>query len=330
MRQHYPHNITLKVKSNVAVAGTSLSGFCTGALLGAGASLYFTGTECTKVVYTSSSSGSTGYPRESYSTATIVRSIISLDWSGTSSVASFHFPIPDQLPSSMNHEDGNGSFIIISYQLKLQLGGREIVEVVPIQIISKPVCNPTPSPYVEDHVRRRIMLACCIPKGSIETSIKVDDTRLGIGEVMKICLELVNNSSVDIKWISCQLFEQIDWHSCEHHTSDTTIVASQKVSGLKGMKCKATKQAKAKTVSPSNSDHKSINVISCEAFLRVPDYTLQTCTGNLFEIKHHLSISAQTKCGLTNVNIQVPAQITSPRRSMTTIYDYLIATVDRG
>mmetsp|Transcript_15426 Transcript_15426/g.23308 ORF Transcript_15426/g.23308 Transcript_15426/m.23308 type:complete len:329 (+) Transcript_15426:1398-2384(+) len=328
MRQDYPHNITLKVKSNVAVAGTSLSGFCTGAL-GAGASLYFTGTECTKVVYTSSSSGSTGYPRESYSTATIVRSIISLDWSGLSSVASFQFPLPDQLPSSMYHKDGNGSSCSVSYQLKLQLGGREIVEVVPIQIISKPSCNP-PLTYVEDRVRRRIMLACCIPKGSIETSIKVDDTRLGIGEVMKICLELVNNSSVDIKCISCQLFEQIDWHSCEHHTSDTTIVASKKVSGLKGMKGKATKQAKAKAVSPSNSDHKSINVISCEAFLRVPDSTLQTCTGNLFAIKHHLSINAQTKCGLTNVKIQVPAQITSPRRSMTTIYDYLIATEDRG
>mmetsp|Transcript_11865 Transcript_11865/g.19578 ORF Transcript_11865/g.19578 Transcript_11865/m.19578 type:complete len:314 (-) Transcript_11865:13-954(-) len=312
MRNNYPQNCTLKVKSNIVVAGTSLSGFCTS--LGAGASLYFTGTECTKVVYTSSSSGSTGYPRESYSTVNIVRSIISLDWSRLSSVASFEFHIPDLLPSSMHYKDGNGSYCCVNYQLKLQLG-REIIEVVPIQIISRPSCN-LPAPYVEDHTRRRIMLAYCVPKGSIETSIKVDDTRLGTGEILKIWLELVNNSSVDIKRISCKLFEQIDWHSCGHYTSDTTIVASKKLSGLAGMKCNtATKPTKVKAIRPSNSDHKLINSITFEAFLRVPEHTLHTSTGNLFEIKHYLCIDAQTKCGLTNVKIRVPVQITSPRRN---------------
>ncbi len=312
MREHYPQNFTLKVKSNIAVAGTSLSGFCTGAL-GAGASLYFIGTECTKVVYTSSSSGSIGYPREAYSTANIVRSFISLE-SRLPSVASFEFHIPDQLPSSFFHKDGNGSYCCVKYQLKLQLG-RDIVEVVPIQIISKPSCNLTPLSYVEDRVRRRIMLACCIPKGSIETSVKVDNTRLGTGETISVFVELVNNSSVEIKWISCQLLEQIDWHSCDHYTSDTTIVASCKISGLTGMKCNTTmKQAKVNAIRPSNSDCKSTNSISFDALLRVPDHTLHTSTGVNYEIKHNLSIVAQTKCGLTNnVNIRVPVQITSPQ-----------------
>jgi hypothetical protein len=317
MGKDYPHNITLEVKSKLAVAGTSLSGFCTGAFNGAGASLYFTGTECTKVVYTSSSSGSTGYPRESYSTANIVRSIISLDCSRSSSVASFRFHIPDQLPSSMYHKDGNGSYCCVSYQLKLQLG-REIIEVVPIKIISKPSspCNP-PLPYLEEHVRRRIMLMWCIPQGSIETSIKVDNTRLGNGDVLKICLQLVNNSSVDIEWISASLEEQIDWDSCGHHTSDTTIVASQEFPRSVGMKCKSTtKQTKAKAVHPHNSDDNAIVSTSSEACLQVPDYTLQTCTGNLFEVKHYLSINAKTKQGFTNVMLRIPVQITSPRKSM--------------
>lgn len=308
-----PQKFILKVKSTTAVAGTTLSGFCTGPL-DAGASLYFIGTECTKVVYTSSSSGSIGYPRESYSTANIVRSFVSLDSSRLSSVASFEFHIPDQLPSSFFHKDGNGSYCSVRYELKLQLG-REIVEVVPIQILSKPLCILTPLPYVEERIRRRIMLACCIPQGNIETSVKVDNTRLGTGETISIFVELDNKSSVEIKWISCQLLEQIDWHSCEHYTSDTTIVASHKISGLTGIKCNTTmKQAKVNAIRLSNSDCKSINSISFEALLRVPDYTLHTYTGVHYEIKHNLSIVAQTKCGLTNVNIRVPVQITSPQR----------------
>ena len=305
----------VKVKSKEAVAGTSLSGFCTGAL-GAGASLYFTGTECTKVVYTSSSSGSTGYPRESYSTANIVRAIISLDWSRSSSVASFQYTIPE-IPPSFHHQDGNGSYCCVSYQLKLQLG-REIVEVVPIKIISKPSCNP-PLPYLEEHVKRKIMLVCCIPKGGIEISIKVNDTRLAAGEKMKICLQIVNNSSVDIERISAVIKEQFDWQSCGHYTSDTTIVASQRFPDSIGKKCKAaTKQAKANAVHSHKSDSNSI--VSCnssEACLRVPpEYSLQTCAGNLFEVKHYLSIVGETKCGFTNVKLHVPVQITSPRKSV--------------
>jgi len=282
-----PQNFTLKVKSNIAAAGTTLSGFCTGPLDDAWASLYFIGTECTKVVYTSSSSGSIGYPRESYSTANIVRSFISLESRLSQSVASFEFHIPDQLPSSFFHKDGNGSYCCVNYELKLQLG-REVVEVVPIQILSKPYCNLTPLSYVEDRIRRRIMHACCIPKGNIETSVKVDNTRLGTGETIRIFVELANNSSVEIKWISCQLLEQIDWHSCEHYTSDTKIVASQKISDLAGIKCNTTmKQAKVNAIRPSSSDCKSTNSINFEALLRVPDYTLHTSTGVNYEIKHN-------------------------------------------
>jgi len=317
MGKNYPHNIALEVNSKFAVAGTSLSGFCTGEF-GVGASLYFTGTECTKVVYTSSSSGSIGYPRESYSTSNIVRSIIRLEWSKSPSVASFRFHIPDQLPSSMYHKDGNGSYCCVSYQLKLQLG-REIVEVVPIRIISKPSspCNP-PLPYLEEHVRRRIMLMCCIPRGSIETSIKVDNTRLGNGEVMKIYLQLMNNSSVDIEWISASLNEQINWNSFGHHTSDTKIVASQEFPLSFGLKCKSmTKQAEPKAVHPHNIiNRNSTDSICSEACLRVPEHTLQTCTGNMYEVQHYLSIKAKTESGYTNVKFHVPVQITSPRKSI--------------
>ncbi len=317
MRKHYPQNCTLNVKSNLAVAGTSLSGFIRSSFSSGASnygnnhsdiSLYFTGTECTKVVYTSSSSASSGHPRESYSTSNIVRSIISLDWSRIPSVASFAFHLPDQLPSSMYHKDGNGSYCCVNYQLKLQVG-REIIEVVPIQIISRPSYN-LPAP-VEDHARRRIMLAYCIPKGSIETSIKIDDTRLGTGEELKIFLQLVNNSSVDIKRVSCLLFEEIHWHSCGHYTSDITIVASKKLSGLAGVKFNsAGNHAKVKAIQPDR-----INSIFFDAILRVPEHTLHTSTGNLFEIKHYLRINAQTKCGLTNVNIQVPVQVTSPQKN---------------
>ena len=154
------------------------------------------------------------------------------------------------------------------------------------------------------------MLAYCIPKGIIETSIKIDDTRLGTGEELKMFLELVNNSSVDIKRVSCLLFEEIHWHSCEHFTADITIVASKKLPGLAGRN-----HAIVKAIQPSDSDHKSLNSIFFDAILRVPEHTLHTSTGNLFEIKHYLRINAQTRCGLTNVNIQVPVQVTSPQKN---------------
>ena len=124
--------------------------------------LYFsTGTECTKVVYTSSSSGSSGHPRESYSTVTIVRSIINTDSPRCGRKAPFQFYTPDQLPSSMYYKDGNGSYVCVSYQLKLQIG-REVVKVIPIRVIAKPSLDPLGMIMSEDRVRRRIMFAGCL------------------------------------------------------------------------------------------------------------------------------------------------------------------------
>jgi hypothetical protein len=306
-------DIRLEVKSKAVVAGSYLSGSCSAGIC----SLYFTGTECTKVVYTSSSSGSSGHPHESYSTVTIVRSIINIDSPRRASAkAPFQFYIPDQLPSSMYHKDGNGSYICVSYQLKLQLG-REVIEVIPLRVIAKPSLDPLRRIVSEDHVRRRIMLAGCIPKGFVETSIKVDNTRLGSGEVMTIDLEILNNSSVDIEWISATLIEQVDWHSRGHCTSDKIYLASQKFPDTLAMKSNARKRQGMTKIQPNNSqdsDYRSIMTSSSKVRIRIPDNSLQTYEGNMFEVKHYLSIKAKTRCGYTNVKIHIPVAISSSKK----------------
>lgn len=307
-------DINLEVKSKSVVTGTYLSGFCTST----SAALYFTGTECTKVVYTSSSSGSSGHPRESYSTVTIVRSIIDIDSPRrASSKAPFQFYIPDQLPSSFHYKDGNGSYVCVSYQLKLLLG-REVVKVIPIRVIAKPSLDPLRRIVSEDHVRRRIMLAGCIPKGFVETSIKVNNTRLGSGEVMTIDIQILNNSSVDIEWISATLTEQVDWHSRGHYTSDKIYLASQKFPDTLAMKSNARTRQGMTKIQPNNSyqdsDYRSIMTSSSKVRIRIPDKTLQTYEGNMFEVKHYLDIKAKTRCGYTNTKLHIPVHITSPKK----------------
>lgn len=278
--------------------------------------LYFsTGTECTKVVYTSSSSGSSGHPRESYSSVTIVRSIINIDSPRCGRKAPFQFYIPDQLPSSMYYKDGNGSYVCVSYQLKLQLG-REVVKVIPIRVIAKPSLDPLRRIVSEDHVRRRIMFAGCIPKGFVETSIKVDNTRLGSGEVMTIDLQILNNSSVDIEWISATLTEHVDWHSRGHYTSDKIYLASQKFPDTLAMKSKVRMRQGMTKIQPNNSYQDSSYTMSTRSKvrIRIPDNSLQTYEGNMFEVKHYLNVKAKTRCGYTNIKIHIPVHITSPKK----------------
>ena len=246
---------------------------------------------------------------------TIVRSIIDIDSPRrASSKAPFQFYIPDQLPSSMYHKDGNGSYVCVSYQLKLLLG-REVVKVIPIRVIAKPSLDPLRRIVSEDHVRRRIMLAGCIPKGFVETSIKVDNTRLGSGEVMTIDLDILHNSSVDMDWISATLIEQVDWHSRGHYTSDKIYVASQKFPDTLAMKSKARKRQGMTKIQPNNfQDSDYIMTSSSRVRIRIPDNSLQTYEGNMFEVKHYLSIKAKTRCGYTNIKIHIPVQITSPKK----------------
>ena len=159
------------------------------------------------------------------------------------------------------------------------------------------------------------MLAGCIPKGFVETSIKVNNTRLGSGEVMTIDLQILNNSSVDIEWISATLTEQVNWHSRGHYTSDKIYLASQKFSDTLAMKSKARKRQGMTKIQPSNSyqDSEYIMPPSSKVRIRIPDKTLQTYEGNMFEVKHYLSLKAKTRCGYTNIKIHIPVYITSPR-----------------
>lgn len=153
----------------------------------------------------------------------------------------------------------------------------------------------------------------------------VSNTRVGIGQDMKIDLGAKNESSERIEFVSATLKESINWSSSGHHSHSKNQIVSKRFRITDAMKAKRKdslreikvehQQSGVESRGFSDSVYREIldavrdgaNVV----VLRIPSNVHNSYRGRLVTIEHYLSIKAKTPSCTKDPKIHVPLQIVS-------------------
>lgn len=300
-----------------------------------GVTLYFIGKEEVEVRYAESGHGSKGGgPKYKSAKRDIVRHIIPLDTSNRSVAAGsypFQFHVPDQLPSSMYYKDGNGGFCCIRYKVKLHImsrRGRD--QEIPIEIMAKPP-SPTPFPSSVDPMTTRMQLLYCLPQGSMTWAAGVDDTRVGVGEELKINLGMKNESLVKIERVTAKLKQTVEWHTSGHSSTNKSIIRSSSFDKADSFKERTSDQLRtlkyrskqeggvSQATQPRTVYEEVLDTVKegkNQLTFRIPEYVPQSYTGKLIKIQHFISINAKTPSCFNSPKVHIPIEVTSPRNTL--------------
>ena len=337
------NNLVLNLnESGHITAGSTLSGtVCAVVPPGAntasiGLSLFLIGKEDVKVRYTEQHSAnagaSTSVTRYSYAKRDIVRMVIPVLSSGSSSpfqarqyAVPFQVQIPDHLPSSMNHH-GDGGYCSIVYKLKAEIKGgwSNPKTELPLTIVAKPPSSAPVSNFVAP-VSTNIETMCCIPRGTITIAANVDDTRVGLGETLNVDFGCKNEATVEIQFVKAKVYQKVRWSSGHHHSQSKMSIAENNfdLTGAMPALSKTDQNQFQEDVdngirSRGVTDDMYREILSAvrdgsnKVTLHVPYTTCPTYLGSLITVEHKLEILAKTPCGSTDPKIKVPLQIVTP------------------
>ena len=275
-----------------------------------------------EVCYTESGRGSGSGPKYKAAKRDIIRTIIPIDMSSHHDGRyPFQFRIPDQLPSSMYHKDGNGGYCAVRYKVKMHLR-HGLDQEIPIDIISKPPSS-VPHPSSADPMLSRIQFMYCIPQGSVTWAAGVDNTRIGVGEDLQINLGIKNESLAKLERVTAKLKQNVQWQSPSHHSINKSIVRSTSFARTDSMlewnkdqlrvKKHCTKGSlAAQPLTVYEEVLETLQEGNNRVTIPIPEYICQSYTGRLIKIDHYISITAKTPSCFTSPKIHIPIEIVSP------------------
>lgn len=194
---------------------------------------------------------------------------------------------------------------------------------VPIEIVAKPPSN-VPHPSSADPMLARIQFMYCIPQGSLTWAAGVDDTRVGVGEELRINLGIKNESLCRLERVTAKLKQTVSWQSSGHHSTNKSVIRSTSFSRtdsmiewnkdqlrLKRHRSKGSKAAQPLTVYEEVLE--TLQEGNNQVAFPIPEYVCQSYTGRLIKIHHYISITAKTPSGFTSPKIHIPIEVVSPR-----------------
>ena len=335
-------------ESNIITAGSTLTGTVSavvppgGDAASIGLSLYLIGKEDVCVQYSHSvqytdhegNSQTRTESRNSYSKRDIVRMVIPLlspessfqFQAGGQYAIPFQVQIPDNVPSSMKHH-AQGGHCNIEYKLKAEAKGGgmfKLKQEIPLTIVAKPPSS-SPVPNLVAPVSTDVKLCCCIPKGTITIAANVDDTRVGGGETLSVNFGCKNEASADLKYVTASIKQNVMWSSHGHSSNTTAAITQNNFNLTDEMRARSKSQLREINSDMSSgmrsrgmSDDIYREILAAvrdgsnKVSLQIPLSAYPTYQGSLIQVKHYLTIKANTGFGSTNPKIRIPLQIVTP------------------
>lgn len=281
-----------------------------------GVRLFFIGKEDVEVQYKESKDGGSKFKAASRD---IVRAAIPVDTSRNSiGRYPFTFDIPAQLPSSMYYKDGNGGYASIRYKVKLHLM-RGTDQEIPLEIMAKPP-STSPVPSVADPMPTRISFMYCIPQGNVTWAASAENTKIGVGESVKVNLGIRNESLAKLERVTAKLKQTVEWHSSGHQSINKSIIRSSCFEKTDSMvPCCNKTNGISQAAQPQRTVYEevlsTIQQGNNQIIFPIPDYVPHSYTGRLIKIRYSISVTAKTPSCFTSPKIHIPIEIVSPRNT---------------
>eukprot|EP00523_Entomoneis_sp_CCMP467_P018279 CAMPEP_0168819566 /NCGR_PEP_ID=MMETSP0726-20121227/8368_1 /TAXON_ID=265536 /ORGANISM="Amphiprora sp., Strain CCMP467" /LENGTH=563 /DNA_ID=CAMNT_0008871987 /DNA_START=1 /DNA_END=1692 /DNA_ORIENTATION=- len=231
-----------------ARAGKTLKGFVVAdvdddQVRGASLDLTFRGTESTCVHYTETvESGDSlrTVSRYAHANRSLIRVKLPVD--DLSFIQGGHIPrgkyqipfelqLPESLPESMIHYGNtNHEFCQINYFVKVVLKGSGYMwnynAEEKVQILGRELPLEAPMPYSAQPVNEEVNFMCCFNQGSVSLGGRVDDTKVGKGQVCLVAISCRNYSSVEVARVTAKLYQNLRWNAKGHMGYSTETLAS--------------------------------------------------------------------------------------------------------
>jgi len=230
----------------------------------------------------------------------------------------FELRVPGQIPTSMENS-GDGGYCRIRYKLEARTNkgwmGKKSAVAVPI-LAESPSSEPIGSTV--EPVTERIMFCCCFHRGDITFAAKVDDTRKGRGESVRIDFASKNESVAEIQYVEASIRETCRWRVGGKTNATNRVIASSRFQNtrnmdritkeeLKGNKNKARRFAPKDELFREMMQH--LQDGTNRARLDIPYSAHHTYSGSLITVSHLLYIKIKTPGGSTDPARKIPLAI---------------------